>query len=108
MNGHDFAATLVALGSTRTWLDADEIRGLLKAHLGVDATAQQVAGWLTRMTNEDAPRFERRRHRWSPGWEYRVTRFGCTDIENKLPNLRARERPTGPAPVSPVELRTGG
>lgn len=83
----DLATVLVALGHSSEWLYADEIRGLLKAHLGIEAKPQQVAGWLTRMTKEDAPRFERSKS-WNREWRYRVTRYARTEVVNKMPGLR--------------------
>lgn len=68
------------------WVLADEIRGRLKL-LGFDCTTQQVAAYLARMARTDAPWVERRRCRWYDQWEYRVTRYGETDIQNRLPGV---------------------
>ncbi len=68
------------------WLHADQVRAQLRL-FGFDATAQQLAAWLGRMSRVDAPWVERRRD-FAGYWQYRVTPYGRTDIENNLPALR--------------------
>src|SRR4051794_18195957 len=67
------------------WVVADEVRGRLRL-LGFDVRTQQVAAWLGRMARADMPWVER--HESYGVLEYRVTRFGVTDIGNHLPHLR--------------------
>lgn len=88
----ELAITLAALPgryhSNEGWISSDAVRTRLKL-LGFDCSSQQVAAWLKRMSEIDAPWIERRRLCWDERqWEYRVTRFGRTDIDNKLGSLR--------------------
>lgn len=67
------------------WVFADEIRARLHL-LGFDATTQQVAAWLGRMSRVQCPWIER-----CDNWgdlQYRVTRYGKTDVDNRLPGVR--------------------
>lgn len=86
----ELAITLATFPGRRTdsegWSSADEVRGRLVL-LGFDCTTQQVAAYLARMARTECPWVERRRDRWSVYWEYRVTRFGHNDIDNRLPGL---------------------
>lgn len=69
------------------WVYADEVRTQLR-RLGFTATPQQIAAWLGRMARAECPWVE---VRTSHGIrEYRVTRFGATDIFNRLPGVSAR------------------
>lgn len=85
----ELAITLAALpggfGSREGWMYADEVRGRLGL-LGFAPTAQQVAAWLGRMSRVDAPWVEVREHYGFK--QYRVTRFGRTDIANRIPACR--------------------
>lgn len=87
----ELAITVAALPASyhdrEGWQSADEIRGRL-ALLGFDCTTQQLAAWMVGMTTCDAPWLERRRTTWGKTWEYRVTRYGTTDISNRLPFLK--------------------
>lgn len=87
----ELAITLAALppdtGYADSWTDADQVRGRLKL-LGFDCTTQQVGAWLARMARSDAPWVERRRDAWDSRWEYRVTRYGRTDIDNRFSAVR--------------------
>lgn len=67
------------------WVYADEVRGR-SAILGFEATAQQVAAWLGRMSRVDAPWGEVR-YRFGIT-EYRVTRFGECDLQNRFPGVQ--------------------
>lgn len=86
----ELAITVAAYGTGREWNSADEIRGRLKL-LGFDCTAQQVAAWAGRMCRVDAPWLEKREP-WGGYSEYRVTRYGLTDIANRLEGLRPSRR----------------
>lgn len=86
-------ATLPGDGASRYgghrdgWVYADEVRTQLR-RLGFTATPQQIAAWLGRMARVECPWVE---VRTSHGIrEYRVTRFGATDIFNRLPGVSAR------------------
>lgn len=74
-------------GASDGWVSADEVRGRLVL-LGFQVKAQQVAAWLKRMAETECPWVERREHRWGRGWEYRVTRFGRTDVDNRFVGVR--------------------
>lgn len=84
----ELAITLVAWRpsaadpSYSAWMYADDIRGRLRL-LGFAATTQQVAASLARMARTECPWVERRDD--NGVWQYRVTRFGVNDIQNKLP-----------------------
>jgi hypothetical protein len=87
----ELAITICALpgryGEADGWTSADQVAHRL-ALLGFECTAQQAAAWLARMARADANLVERRQSPWGDGWHYRVTRFGKTDVENKLTSLR--------------------
>ncbi len=80
-------AVVVAMLESHSWTYADEIRDAL-AVLGFNVSHQQLTPLLTRMATVDAPWLERRRAgRW---WRYRVTQWGVTDVENRLPAIRVQ------------------
>jgi hypothetical protein len=82
----ELAVTLATFSASYTdWVSADEVRGRLVL-LGFDCSTQQVAAWLTRMARTEAPWVERRRDPWN-AWSYRVTPFGCNDVNNRLPGV---------------------
>lgn len=88
----ELAVTIAALpgqyGANDGWVTADEVKHRL-AKLGIECSGQQVTAMLKRMaTTEDAPWLERRKHRLFDLWEYRVTRYGKTDVDNKLGSVR--------------------
>lgn len=87
----ELAITLAALAcrsSDDGWVYADEIRGqLLKLGFSRQTSAQQVASWLKPMCSVECPWFERGLY-FGGYWRYRVTRFGITDVENKMARLR--------------------
>lgn len=91
----ELAITLACLpgrystSSEQGWVIAGEVRGRLTV-FGFQCSAQQVAAWLSRMARTEAPWVERRQDPWGHGWEYRVTRYGKTDIQNKMPFLQPR------------------
>lgn len=91
----ELAITLATFPGQRAyteWVTADEVAHRLKL-FGFDCSAQQTAAWLARMSRADAPWVERRRDRWDEWWEYRVTRYGRNDIDNRLPGVWwARDR----------------
>lgn len=70
------------------WYVADEVRSAF-VRLGFNPRAQQVAAWLGRLSREDSPMVERRKAYFDE-LQYRVTRFGLTQIHNHFPGLRAR------------------
>jgi hypothetical protein len=85
----ELALTLAALpgryATSDGWVYADQVRFQL-ARLGFGASTQQVAAWLGAMSRAEAPWVEVR-----DGYgtrEYRVTRFGTTDIDNRWPGVR--------------------
>lgn len=84
----DFAITLICVQPhvRDGWLYSDEVRHRLK-WLGFDVSSQLVVARLKAMCKEDAPRFERRDSGFDVG-QYRVTRWGCNEISNKLPGVR--------------------
>lgn len=71
------------------WMTADEVRGGLKL-LGFECSSQFVAAALARMARTEAPWVERREDVWGGPWQYRITRFGRNDIDNRLPKLRVQ------------------
>lgn len=86
----DHAITLAAATFDSEWLDADAIRGRL-AHWGFGGlTTQRIVGRLRAMCEEDAPRFHRQQVWWTsrPLWQYRVTRDGYNELENRNPGVR--------------------
>lgn len=100
--GHDVAVvvtappelvvTLAAAGApfvTDGWLTADQVAHRLVL-LGHAVSAQQAASWLGRMSRADMPWVEvRDRYGYR---EYRVTRFGRTDVANRLPGVQLMGR----------------
>lgn len=64
---------------------ADQVRGQLQ-RLGFEVSTQQVAAWLGAMSRADCPWVEVRDGYGTK--EYRVTRFGATDIHNRCPGVR--------------------
>lgn len=88
----ELAITLAALpgryGEADGWVVTDEVRHRLRL-FGFDCSPQFVAAALARMARSDAPWVERRESRWGDLAEYRVTRFGRTDIDNRLASVRA-------------------
>jgi hypothetical protein len=90
----ELAITIAALpapsgGAFGGWVYADEVRGRLRM-LGFDCTGQFVAAALARMAATDAPWVERKANPLGGPWKYRVTRYGSTDIDNRMPLLRVR------------------
>lgn len=87
----ELAITLAALRGRYSnrdgWLTADEVRGRLQL-LGFVCSPQKLVATLIRMATTDAPWVERRRAAWGDYWEYRVTRFGTTDIDNRFGGVR--------------------
>ncbi len=65
------------------WVCADEVAHRL-ALFGFEPSAQQVAGWLRSAINEDSPCIESRRREYVGVNEYRVTRFGKGEVDNRL------------------------
>lgn len=59
---------------------ADEIRGCLHK-LGFEATTQQVAAWLGRLSREDTPMVQAVTAH-DHCWRWRLTRFGATQLGN--------------------------
>lgn len=86
----DDTVALAALLLGREWVCADEIRHAL-ARLGFEMPSSQwTASHLTAMTQEDAPRFERR---GDLGWhEYRVTHWARTGLSNRWSGFRSWDR----------------
>jgi len=83
----ELAITLAALGhrdyySRDGWLYASHIAENLGV-LGFEVTGRSLASTLARMCTVDAPWLERRRSPFSD-YEYRVTRYGRNDIDNRL------------------------
>lgn len=90
MRPTELAITLAALGGVGyaaddKWYAADQVRHRLGL-LGFEVSAQQTAAWLHRMSRVDAPWIEKRRSPWND-WEYRVTRWGLNDIDNRFPGV---------------------
>lgn len=93
----ELTVTLACLRAARDWspgagwVVADQVRGALDHDFGIDATTQQVAAWLNRMARAECPWVEVLGTSYVVA-EYRVTRYGKTDIENKIPALRVTDR----------------
>lgn len=92
MKPTELTLTLAALPGYGTdcregWVYADEVRGRLRL-LGFEASAQQVASWLRRMAAVDAPWVEVRENPHFPIKEYRVTRYGACDLDNRFSGVR--------------------
>lgn len=74
------------IGDDPGWMPADEIAHRLRRLTGWELTAQQLASRLRRMCEVELPWMERRKpHHW---WEYRVTRYGLTDLANRAQGTR--------------------
>lgn len=69
------------------WQEAEMIASTLR-RLGFMITSQKMVGQLKRMLAEDAPMFESRLVSYRRLYEYRVTRYGLTQIENRFPTTR--------------------
>jgi hypothetical protein len=86
----ELAITLAALhhrySTEPGWLYASQIVANLKL-LGFEVNSRALAGTLGRMCRVDAPWLERRRSPFND-YEYRVTRYGRNDIDNKLGGVR--------------------
>lgn len=84
----DDMIVLAALLSARNdWQQAEEVASVLR-RLGFIVSPQKMVGTLRRLLAEDSPMFERRPNPWFVGiTEYRVTRFGLTQIDNRFPHL---------------------
>lgn len=84
------AITMAALGhrySHQGWLCAGQISANLRL-LGFEVGGSQIASTLTHMCTVEFPWLERRES--YPGeYEYRVTRFGINDIDNRMQGLTA-------------------
>ncbi len=86
------ALTAFLLG--REWLAADELRhGLARLGFGMPSS-QWIAGRLTAMCKESAPRFERRPILGFTNLrEYRVTGWAKTGLRNEWPGFHGPSRP---------------
>lgn len=108
----ELAVTLAAIpgryGDRDGWVYADEVRARL-ARLGFDASSQQVAAWLRKMARTECPWVEAREspHAGQIIRQYRVTRFGKTDIDNRLRGVRL-ETPWLPTYRFPQTASTRG
>lgn len=82
----ELAITVAATGHRYApemgWLYASQIAANLKL-LGFEVTGRALAARLSRMCSVDAPWLERRRSPFND-YEYRVTRYGQIDLENRL------------------------
>ncbi len=83
--------TMAALGDRDYgrdgWVYADEVRHRLM-RLGFEVSPQQVVASLRAMSRVDAPWVEVRDNPHFPIKEYRVTRFGQCDMQNRWPWMR--------------------
>jgi hypothetical protein len=67
------------------WLAADQIAHRLK-RLGFECSTQQVAAWLRRLSQMEAPPIESHEGWWREK-AYRVTKCGETWVHNVLPDI---------------------
>lgn len=81
------AALLGASEHASGWQEAEVLASTLRL-LGFVITPQKTVGQLRRLLAEDSPMLERRPVGWGDQYEYRVTRFGFTQLENRFPNTR--------------------
>jgi hypothetical protein len=83
----ELAITLAALTPRYDeWLYASQIVTNLGL-LGFDVTSRALASTLARMCRTDAPWLERRRSPFQD-FEYRITRWGRNDVNNRFPGVR--------------------
>jgi hypothetical protein len=86
----DHAITLAAATFGNRWLSADQIHGRLVQWGFERLKTQRVVARLRAMCEEGSPRFERHEASWTsrPFWEYRVTRCGYNELDNRNPGIR--------------------
>lgn len=91
MKGNRPSDAMIALAvatSRQEWLVADEVRGILNG-FGFHVLTQQCAAWLGRISRKDLPPIERRKGHFDE-FQYRLTRWGRTELFNRCPGIDVR------------------
>lgn len=88
----DDMIVLAALLEGQEWRQAEDIASTLR-RLGFEISPQKMVGQLKRLAAEDLPMIEGRLGVWQRINEYRVTRYGRTQLSNHFAKTYALSRP---------------
>lgn len=82
----DMIVLAALLNKGTDWQCAEEIASALR-RLGFQISPQKMVGALRRLLAEDCPMFDVRDYPWGTNLsEYRVTRFGLNQLDQRFPS----------------------